>query len=672
MTMNRLPELLCPAGSPEALDAAIEGGADAVYLGGAAFNARMNAQNFGGDALRSAVLRAHAYGVKVYLTLNTLVTDRELSSFVDAARDALRAGVDALIVADLGGAAAIRRAIPSAELHASTQMSAHSAEMGRVLKDLGYTRMVIARETSAEDLRTIVKASPIEVEMFIHGALCVSHSGQCLFSSVVGGRSGNRGECAQPCRLPFACAKNKNAYPLSLKDLSLAEHVPALIDVGVASLKIEGRMKSPEYVRDTARIWRRLLDERRGATPAEMRALADAFSRGGFTDGYYTGRIDSRMLGVRSENDKSNSRALEPFAGLTRKIPLTVRASLRAEHASELSLSDGSRSVTVTGDVPMPAINAPLTRETVERNLSKFGGTPYAVGSFSLELDGDLMLPVSRLNDLRRRAIQAFTEGDGSGIELKENAYVPQKPKGRRACERSARFYTPEQITPLAKDYFDRIYLPLSRYTSSADGVILPPVIFDGDGEKIQKMLRDAVQKGAQYALVGNLGHLDAVRKAGLIPVGDYRLNVTNGESLAALEKLGLDSVILSPELTLPQLRDVGGNSSVIVYGRLPLMTLEKCVIREIADCKRCSTDRVLLRDRRGVEFPVLREWEHRNVIYNSLPTCMSDREDHLARAGVVARHFLFTVETPDEVDSVIDAHRKGLPIRGQVRRISS
>jgi putative protease len=203
-------------------------------------------------------------------------------------------------------------------------------------------------------------------------------------------------------------------------------------------------------------------------------------------------------------------------------------------------------------------------------------------------------------------------------------------------------------------------------------GFILPPVIFDGDGEKIQKMLRDAVQKGAQYALVGNLGHLDAVRKAGLIPVGDYRLNVTNGESLAALEKLGLDSVILSPELTLPQLRDVGGNSSVIVYGRLPLMTLEKCVIREIADCKRCSTDRVLLRDRRGVEFPVLREWEHRNVIYNSLPTCMSDREDHLARAGVVARHFLFTVETPDEVDSVIDAHRKGLPIRGQVRRISS
>ena len=619
--------------------------------------------------MRSAVLRAHAYGVKVYLTLNTLVTDRELPAFVDAAKDALRAGVDALIVADLGGAAAIRRAVPSAELHASTQMSAHNAEMGRLLGELGYTRMVIARETSAEDIRKIVQNSPIEIEMFIHGALCVSHSGQCLFSSIVGGRSGNRGECAQPCRLPFACPKNKNAYPLSLKDLSLAEHVPELIDVGVSSLKIEGRMKSPEYVRDTARIWRRLLDERRGATPAEMQVLSDAFSRGGFTDGYYTGQIGRHMLGVRSETDKSNSRALEPFAGLTRKISLSVRASILADRASELSLSDGSRTVTVTGDIPMSAINAPLTRETVERNLSKFGGTPFSVGSFALELGEGLMLPVSRLNDLRRRALQAFSEGEGD-VTLKENAYVPQKPKGSRVSERSARFYTPEQITPLAKAYFDRIYLPLSCYDSVADGVIMPPVIFDRDGEKIKEMLNVAVQKGAKYALVGNLGHLNAVREAGLIPVGDHRLNATNGESLAALEMLGIDSVILSPELTLPQIRDVGGNSSVIVYGRLPLMTLEKCVIREIADCNRCKANNVLLRDRRGVEFPILREWEHRNVIYNSLATCMSDREEQLVRAGVTARHFVFSVESPREVDEIIQAHQKNLPVLGQVRRI--
>ena len=667
--MNKLPELLCPAGSPEALDAAIEGGADAVYLGASAFNARMNAQNFGGDALRSAVLRAHAFGVKVYLTLNTLVTDRELSAFVDTAKEALRAGVDALIVADLGGAAAIKRAIPDAELHASTQMSAHNAEAGRLLGDLGYTRMVIARETSADDIKTVVQNSPIEVEIFIHGALCVSHSGQCLFSSVVGGRSGNRGECAQPCRLPYACPKNQNAYPLSLKDLSLAERVPFLIDAGVSSLKIEGRMKSPEYVRDTARIWRRLLDERRGATPAEMRALSETFSRGGFTDGYFTRRIDRSMLGIRSDTDKSNSRALEPFAGLTKKIPLTVSASFCAEQPCVLSLSDGTRRVTVTGDVPMTAVNAPLTRETVERNLSKLGGTVYEIGAFSLELDGGLMLPISRLNDLRRRAIGAL-ETEYVPSELKENAYVPKKTSQRRGNTRSAFFRSCEQITPLARKYFDRIYLPLADYEGVADGVVMPPVIFDRDTEKVTHMLDVAVEKGAKYALVGNLGHLAYLRRAGLIPVGDYRLNATNRETLVALETLGLDEVILSPELTLPQIRDIGGGSSVIVYGRLPLMTLEKCAIREIADCNRCATNRVTLRDRRGVEFPILREWEHRNVIYNSLPTCMSDREESLSRAGVTARHFLFTVESPDEVDEVIAAHQHGTPIVGQVRRI--
>ncbi len=619
--------------------------------------------------MRSAVLRAHAFGVKVYLTLNTLVTDRELPAFVDAARDALRVGVDALIIADLGGAAAIRRAIPSAELHASTQMSAHNAEAGKLLRELGYTRMVIARETSAEDMKTVVRNSPIEVEVFIHGALCVSHSGQCLFSSIVGGRSGNRGECAQPCRLPYACPKNKNAYPLSLKDLSLAEQLPFLIDAGVSSLKIEGRMKSPEYVRDTARIWRRLLDERRGATPAEMRSLSETFSRGGFTDGYFTGRIDQTMLGVRSDADKSNSRALEPFAGLTKKRSLAVSASILTEKPCVLSLSDGTRRVTVTGDVPMTAINAPLSRETVGRNLSKLGGTVYEIGDFSLELDEGLMLPISKLNDLRRRAIQAL-EAEYVPSSIKENAYVPQNPTKTRRNTRSASFRTHEQITPLARSYFDRIYLPLADYEGVAGGVVMPPVIFDHDTDQVTRMLSNALQKGAKYALVGNLGHLELVRRMGLIPVGDYRLNATNRETLAALEDLGLDEVILSPELTLPQIRDIGGGSSVIVYGRLPLMTLEKCAIREIADCRQCATNRVTLRDRRGVEFPILREWEHRNVIYNSLPTCMSDREESLSRAGVTARHFLFTVESPDEVDEIIRAHQQGTSIAGQVRRI--
>ncbi len=664
-----LPELLCPAGSPEALDAAIEGGADAVYLGGTTFNARMNAHNFGGDALRSAVLRAHSYGVKVYLTLNTLVGDREIPLALDAAEEAANAGVDALIVADLGVAAALHRTFPSLELHASTQASSHNSLAAEKLKELGFSRIVIARETPATDLFDAVKNAPLEVEMFIHGALCVSHSGQCLFSSLVGGRSGNRGECAQPCRLPFACKKNGNAYPLSLKDLSLAAHVPALIESGVASLKIEGRMKAPEYVRDTARIWRRLLNERRAATPDEMRELASIFSRGGFTDGYYKEKIDSKMLGVRSEDDKSASRALTPFSGITRKIPLDFAVRMKENEPIMLTVGDKNRQVSVSGDVPQAALTAPLSAEHLERNLSKLGGTPYSVGSFTVEMDNGLMLPVSRLNDLRRRAIAEW-ECDLAPKKVEKAPYVAQKSHSVCKKERTARFYSPEQITPQARDFFDRIYLPLGKETAECDGVVLPPVIFERDLKAVGEMLSKAAERGVRYALVGNIGHIEIVKQAGLIPVGDFRVNVTNCETACALERMGVASVILSPELTLPQARDIKGDTSLIVYGRIPLMTVEKCVIREIADCDTCAKNAAILTDRLGVRFPVLREWEHRNVIYNSLPTSMSDRQNQLTKAGIMSHHFLFSTETPDEVNEVIRLWEKGEALPYAVRRI--
>ena len=664
-----LSELLCPAGSPEALDAAIEGGADAVYLGGTAFNARMNAHNFGGDALRSAVLRAHSYGVKVYLTLNTLVGDREIPAALSAAEEAANAGVDALIVADLGIASAIHRTFPTLELHASTQASSHNSFSADKLKELGFSRIVIARETPAADLFESVKNSPLEVEMFIHGALCVSHSGQCLFSSLVGGRSGNRGECAQPCRLPFACKKGGNAYPLSLKDLSLAAHVPALIESGVASLKIEGRMKAPEYVRDTARIWRRLLDERRAATPDEMRELASIFSRGGFTDAYYKEKIDGKMLGIRSDDDKSASRTLTPFGGITRKIPLNFAVRMKENEPITLTVSDKKRSVCVEGDIPQAALTAPLSAEHLERNLSKLGGTPYAIGSFSVEMDDGLMLPVSRLNDLRRRAIAEW-ECNLTPQTIEKTPYVMQKSHNVSKKTRSARFYSPEQITPLARAFFERIYLPLGKETPETDGIILPPVIFERDLKVVQQMLLNAAQKGVRYALVGNLGHIDIVKQAGLVPVGDFRFNVTNCESVCVLEEMGIDSLILSPELTLPQARDVGGDTSLIVYGRIPLMTVEKCVIKEIANCDTCAQNAAVLTDRRGVSFPVLREWEHRNVIYNSLPTSMSDRQDQLPKAGITNQHFIFSTETSDEVDEVIRLWKKGAALPYAVRRI--
>ena len=665
--MSDLPELLCPAGDPTALAAAIDAGADAIYFGSCDFNARKHATNFTPDDMREAIKLAHAYGVKVYITQNTLVLDREISAYLRAAESALVAGADALIVADLGGAMEIHRRFPEAELHASTQMSGHNVAAAKRLAELGFSRMVCAREMSLADLRTFTEQSPIEAEVFVHGALCVCHSGQCLFSSVVGGRSGNRGECAQPCRLPFG-EKGREAYPLSLKDLALAEHIPALIDAGVASLKIEGRMKSPEYVREVTRVYRRLLDERRGADKNEMKLLAEVFSRGGFTDGYFKGRVHSGMLGVRSEADKQSSRVLEPFRGIERKIPIDMEIRLLCDRPAELTVLSGARGGSATGPIPFAAKTAPMTRESVIGRLTKLGGTPYTPGRIILSLDEGLMLPVSALNALRRDALADMEKTTEQEV-VKASVEV-LSPNKKAYAQRTARFDRPEQIPAEAHEYFDLIYLPLERYDGSVDGVILPPVIFDSEREQVGQMLLAAKEKGARHALVGNVGHLDMVLALGLVPHGDFRLNATNNASVAMTERLGFSDILLSPELTLPQIRDIGGAKSLIVYGRLPLMILEKCVGRELGDCRLCDEGKTELVDRRGARFPVLRAFAHRSLICNSLPTCMSDMQDRLSELGTCGEHFIFTVETADECRRVIEAFEKKIPLSVPVRRI--
>ena len=750
-----LPELLSPAGSPEALRAAIEGGADAVYLGGIGFNARAGAQNFDAQSLREGIALAHAYGVKVYVTLNTQVYDRELPDWLRAVEGAYTAGADALILADIGGAALVKYYFPDFEIHASTQMSGHNTDMAAGLKTLGFSRMVVARETSYENLMTLCQNSPIETELFVHGALCVSASGQCLFSYAVGGRSGNRGECAQPCRLPYG---GRDTYPLSLKDLSLAGHIPELIASGVSSLKIEGRMKSPSYVYGVTAVFRRLLDECRAATPSEMRELAELFSRGGFTDGYFRGKPDGSMLGIRSREDKEVSRAAQPFGGLTRKVPLDMVLTVRRGKPVTLTVTDaGGKSATVTGEIPEEAQNRPSNKENLLPKLTRLGGTPYEARRAEIFLDDGLLLPFSALNAMRRDAVGALTEtgrvspglfrgtiGDevlsglgknlcaGAGndsadmrnatADLKEEAagaedatvgagsmtagtrnatagaedtaahtdISPEIPRRQAVC------YLPEQLTDRVRETFDRVYLPLEyfsggAYPKSADararaipgsrqtplpwvpeGVLLPPVIPDSERADVLRRLKEARHMGAEYALTGNVGHLDVVREAGLIPVGDFRLNVCNAASLAVERALGFRGIILSPELTLPRLRDLSfPDTAAIVYGRMPLMVLEKCVGTELGGCTRCAEHRLALTDRTGAVFPVLRTPPHRSLVFNSVPTFMADRAELLARYRVLRQVFLFTAESPEEVDRVIAAYEKGAAPAGAARRIA-
>ncbi len=664
------PELLSPAGSPSALRAAIEGGADAIYLGGTAFNARINAKNFTPDDLREGIELAHEYGARIYIAANTLIYDREREDFLRAAEEAYLLGADALIVADIGAAHEIKKRIPI-ELHASTQLSGHNVAAAKLLASMGFSRMVCAREMSEGDLRIFCKDSPIEAEVFVHGALCVSTSGQCLFSSVVGGRSGNRGECAQPCRLPYTVG-GREAYPLSLKDLSLAAHLSALCDMGVASLKIEGRMKSPEYVRDVTAIFRRLLDEGRDANEHELDELARIFSRGGFTDGYFTKKTDKTMLGVRSQGDKEQSRELVPFDKITRRLPIEMSAKIKLGEPMSLTVRCGGREEKVVGEIPQAAINAPLTEESVRKNLAKLGATPYTLSKLELELDERVIVPISALNALRRAGTDALKpKSRRSKSDITVQPF--SKPTKKRQSADTALFYSVEALTSRTAKYFERIFVPLEQYAQYEEklpnvGVMLPEVIFDSQADTVRRMLADAYDAGARDALVCNLGHIELAKEYGFAVHGDHRLNICNASSAYVAELLGEKSFILSPELTAAQIRDIGGESYAVVYGRLPLMLTEKCVGRELGGCNKCNEGAVTLTDRRGVKFPVIRRFEHRSLIVNSVPTYMADKWEVLDRNKITARHFIFTTERNGE--GAVEAYRKKLLPSEAVRRI--
>lgn len=682
MPSGKLPELLAPAGSPDALRAAVDAGADAVYLGGAGFNARAYAANFAGDAMAEAVSYCHAYGVRVHVTLNTLLFDRELPDFLRYAEELYRTGIDAAIVADIGAITLLHRYLPDLPIHASTQASVHSAAGAAELVARGASRVVLARELSLADIRAVTTHAPGETEVFLHGALCVSHSGQCLFSSLVGGRSGNRGRCAQPCRLPY----NGGKYPLSLRDLSLADHIPELIDAGVASLKIEGRMKSAAYVHGVVSVYRRLLDERRPATAEENRRLKELFSRSGFTDAYFRGISLAGMTGVRSEDDKQDTRSLAPLVLNGRRVPLSAACEIRAGEPARLTLTlpDG-RAATVTGDVPQPAQNAPLTTHGVAERLAKLGGTPYVLAEkdLSLSLGDGLNLSPGALNSLRRAAVEALSAPDPARADFaldpgaipalgrRLSSVAPAKPQTVR---RTALCFSPGQADALraAGEPYDVIFLPLFAWKEAKhrpDGVYLPPVVEDHERGEVLAAMRDARDAGIVHALVGNAGLLGAAKDLGFTVTGDYRLNVTNRESAAEWFASGVDRLILSPELLLPQVRDIGAGA-VIVCGRVPLMLLERCFVKENFGCAACG--KAVFTDRRGARFPLLREYQHRNILFNCVPTYMGDRAADLRAAGVTEEHFLFTTETPEEAVRLSRAYRAGTPLDTPCRRVGS
>ena len=696
---EKKPEILAPAGSYQALLAAVEGGADAVYLGSEKFNARASAENFGAEELRRAVRYCHAHGVAVYMALNTLLFDRELDEAVALAKEAALHGIDALIVADMGLISRLRSECPELAVHVSTQAGIHTEDGLKMLSEYGIERVVLPRELSESELKSLTlyaQSIGIETEVFVHGAHCVSFSGQCLFSSMIGDRSGNRGECAQPCRLPYG-----GSYPLSLKDLSLARHVCELCAMGVDSFKIEGRLKSPHYVYEVTRIFRRLVDEKRNATEKEMALLAAAFSRGGcFTDGYFSDKTD-RMTAVRTDRDKEATKNAEKdYAPKEAKQELSLDFEAKKGYPLKLSLSFRFGYCTVEGPIPEDAQSAAATAESVAARLSKLGDTPFTLAKqdATVTVEDGLFIPVSALNDMRRRACAALLDKplNRSEISCIKQGIAPFQTATKKSTGRAS-FRTAERDRTNEKALSPFVLLAMRAHQARAahrffegetekrpllfvsflalfenedllpiaDGVCLPPII--QDRQSVLGKLKEWQKQGLSFAMVENVGHLPIALEADLVPYGSFRMNLTNRAACAFFASQGGVGAILSPELKTAQIRDIAFGVPII-YASLPLMLTERCFIRENFGCAHC--DDASFSDRIGVRFPLMREWEHRNIILNSRPTYMLDKQQELSRMGIEGGALLFTCESEEETLEILDAFRRALPPQTEIKRI--
>ncbi len=678
------PELLAPAGSPESLRAAVDAGAAAGYLGWGAFNARRGARNFTDEECAEALSYCHIRGVRVFLTLNILLSDRELPAALDAARTASRLGVDAVLVQDWGLFDLLRHTLPDLPLHASTQMSLFTSGAAREIAADGCERVVLARECSREETAAIRENCPAEIEVFVHGALCMCYSGQCAMSALIGGRSGNRGRCAQPCRLPYGVNDDaKDARPLSLKDNCLADRLGEMADLGVACLKLEGRMRRPAYVAAVTDIYARLLREGRKPTPEERDILEKAFSRSGFTDAYWQGHKGSEMLGFRPENAEA--------APVSRTKPVKegrvgVRFTCRAEPGSPCALTaedlDG-HAVTVTGPLPQPARNRALTVEDLSARLEKTGGTPYRCERTEVQVEPGLFLPAAAVNALRRDALAALSAAR-SAPPLRRESFPPPPLPEIDCWESEPRFTvsvaSADQLTAELLDLHPaRVYVPLEPLAE--DGalpplpqgetewcVILPRVWRDRDEPQLRRWLGRARSLGFTGVLLGNLGHFSLVRNGGWKLYGDYGLNVFNSRSLAYLREKGLASACLSFELRFAQIRDMRKllPMEAVVFGRLPLMITENCIIKNTVGC-RCDRPN-FLKDRTGAAFPLLPAFGHRTEVENCRPLWLADRPEY-RQLGLAFVRLRFTTERPEECVRVFRAYQENAASEGAFTR---
>ena len=613
------PELLAPAGSFAALCAAVKGGADSVYFGGRIANARNSATNFNDEEISRAINLLHDHGRYAYITLNTLHTDRELESsgaLLKFAEHCYISGADAFIIQDIGLSRIIRKYFPEIKLHASTQMAGHNLCSAKKFSELGFSRVVISRESDRGNLKYLINHSPIEIEMFIHGALCSSHSGRCFMSFALGNtRSANRGMCAQPCRLKYD-GKYNNGYALSLKDLCLAGYMKDIIELSPAGLKIEGRMKPPEYVYNVCKIYRTCLDENRNATNQEVNFLAKIFSRQGFTDGYYMRNLGLHMYGVRTGENKMESKKYSESQNIFRVN------------------TNGSTSSTGSADTA--------------RRVPAIQSIPQISKTKNIKINPKLFLVFNSAGQFEQVADFLKTETDEILKRIYKIFVSPENQKNQKE------FKIPQELAKMI-------------------GVKLPYVIFDSEREQIVSAVKNT---GLNSVLIDNIGHIDIASEFNLEMSGNFGLNAANSYSLDEYKKMGFENIILSPELNFAQIRDINKpvNCGIIAYGRTNVMISENCLIKNSATkhpppaggtlftkeggavCAICEDNNknFYLTDRTGAKFLVQGNFGHRNIVCNSVPVYLADKKDLYKNLGLFFVSLNFTDENPGQIKKII------------------
>lgn len=640
MKKNSKPEVLAPAGGTESIYAAVRCGADGIYVGGKSFSARANAVNFSYDELKAAADYCHIHGVKIYRAMNVLVLDSEAEEFYSEVKRSAEAGIDGLIVQDLGGLLIAAAAVPDMPLHGSTQMTVHTPLGAGFAKGLGICRIVPARELTLDEIRKICDTG-METEVFVHGAQCMCLSGQCYMSALIGSRSANRGQCAQACRLPFSpVGKPVEEYALSLKDMSLVRHIGELCDAGCASFKIEGRMKRPEYVAAAVTALRNAVDGT-GDTDTDMKQLEAVFSRSGFTDGYLMNRRGADMFGYRRKEDVvSADGVLSGLAALYAKERKTSSADFvftahrNSPSVLEFSFDGGNVCGRVEGKVPEEAKNRSLTEEDVTKQLSKLGDTCYYLGNIRCSIDDGVMLPASELNRMRREAVSM---ADDMLLRKNTPAYhingeeLEKLSAHKRFGKKTFRAAVSDTgVMAALWDIVSMFVLPVKmceeldeRYMSR---VIVRLPDFVSDEERLLSQLKALRKKGFVHFMCGNLTHMGVLSQLEDIKLhGGTGMNITNSYSAKQCENMGFADLMASFELKEGQINGLKSNIpvGVFAYGRLSLMAVRNCPVRAVTGCGKCTG---CLTDRTGRSFPVKCDNREYSVIYNSDVLDISDK----------------------------------------------